>query len=487
MIKDKELRKFYFLLLIYIVLSILIFDPKLNTGGDNARYVILAESLSRFKGYLDLNLPGSPPHTQYPFGFPVLLVPFIWLFGKVFVVLKLIPFICGVGALVFFYLLMRRLLTDNWMYPILVFIFTPLLLEYNHWLFSEMPFIFFSLGALYFFSRYRESKKFFYLGALCAVFTYFIRTAGITLIVGITLALLYKREWSRLIIFAIIFLVPFVLWQYRSARIPQEWSYFHQLLSRDPYNPGLGTVSFGDMMNRIGTNFFLYLLTIFGLSLMPKLTGQFFFGLVGVIVLAAVIYGLIRRGKKLDVIDFYLIFSLGLLLLWPSVWSGDRFLLPLLPLLVFYLFYSLIIIFKRFKLRYGIMIATGVIIFLNLFSIVPSFGKGYRTRYPIDYERYFSVCSWAKNNLPKGAVVMARKPEFVYIISGHQAILYPFTFDRSKIEAKINEADYILLDNFMWTGTTRKYLWPVIEQQPERYSIVYQTPRPEFYLLKVVK
>ncbi len=485
--KNNEHLKIYLLIIIYAVLSVVLFDPKLHTGGDNVRYLILTESLSRFKGFLDLHLPGTPPHTQYPFGFPLLLVPLFWIFGKNVVILKLVPFFCGIGALWFFIQLMRRLLVKEWLYPALAFIFTPILIEYNHWLFSEMPFLFFSLGSLYFLTRYRERALFFILGSLFAVYAYFIRTAGITLILGIAVSLLYRRDWKKLLLFAVIFLVPFGLWQYRNSRIPQEWSYFQQLVAKDPYNREAGIINFYDFITRIRENLSLYLFNIVGSAFFPVISMQFVQGLIGLIFLVCFIAGFIIRRRILDFIDFYIVFALALLLAWPRVWSGDRFLLPIMPILLFYLSFSLARLFDQLKLRFGLQAVIALFILINLFKIIPSLGAGFSSKYPIDYQRYFEVCKWVRENTPTGSSIVARKPEFVYFFSNRKSFLYTFSYDEDRVLKDILNADYVLLDNFMWTATTQKYLLPVVRRNVALFTVEYQTPPPEFYLLRVLR
>jgi hypothetical protein len=60
-----------------LVLSIRIYDWfQLGTYRDDATYVILAESLARGPAYGLINEPGPPGSTNFPIGFPLLLVPF---------------------------------------------------------------------------------------------------------------------------------------------------------------------------------------------------------------------------------------------------------------------------------------------------------------------------------------------------------------------------------------------------------------------------
>ncbi len=90
-------------LFIYIVLSFFLFDPKLFSGGDNAVYIILAESIVSGEGYKDMYMPDEPPHSQYPFGFPIMLSVPILIFGTNIILLKLLLLLTGLGSVCFMY------------------------------------------------------------------------------------------------------------------------------------------------------------------------------------------------------------------------------------------------------------------------------------------------------------------------------------------------------------------------------------------------
>ena len=107
--------------------------------------------------------------------------------------------------------------------------------------------------------------------------------------------------------------------------------------------------------------------------------------------------------------------------------------------------------------------------------------------YTLDWRRYFETIDWVKQNIPKDQVIMARKAEFVYLLSGHKSFVFPYTTDFVKMRQSIDQADYILLDQFFWTGTTRRCLVPALQQEPNRYQIIYQSGPPEFYVLKIKK
>ena len=141
-----------------------LFDPKPHTGGDNASYIILAESVLRTgDGYSDNITPGPPkPHTQYGFGYPLLLSPLVWLFGRNVVILKLFSVVLAVGSVAHFSVLLERLLPPLACAGLtLAAALNPVIVDYSHWILSEIAFLFFSLLSLYLLlrSEYPDSKN----------------------------------------------------------------------------------------------------------------------------------------------------------------------------------------------------------------------------------------------------------------------------------------------------------------------------------------
>ncbi|HSG81565.1 MAG TPA: hypothetical protein VLC48_04910, partial [Gemmatimonadota bacterium] len=89
---------------VHVFLAALLFDPKPFIGGDNAGYMILAESLESGQGYRDLYLPGSPRHVTYPPGYPVLLTVARYFGGSLFTY-KLLSMLFSTGSVVLLFLL----------------------------------------------------------------------------------------------------------------------------------------------------------------------------------------------------------------------------------------------------------------------------------------------------------------------------------------------------------------------------------------------
>uniref|UniRef100_A0A7V1EIL3 Glycosyltransferase RgtA/B/C/D-like domain-containing protein n=1 Tax=candidate division WOR-3 bacterium TaxID=2052148 RepID=A0A7V1EIL3_UNCW3 len=499
MAKNKEFKIWLFFL-IYTTLSALLFDPKLFTGGDNAVYIILAESITTGKGYKNIYLPEQPPHTQYPPGFPLLLSIPILIFGKNIILLKLMIFLTGLGSLLFFYLIIKEYFKEYSKIFTLVYLSIPIFINYNHWILSEIPFLFFSLGAIYFLLKFCHKRQLsiFLVATFFAIYAFFIRTAGISLILGFVLFSIIKKEYKYLIIFLILFLIFFIPWEMRNASIPDNTGYIKQLLAKNPYQMELGTVGFSDFMRRIWDNLLLYSFTILPSTILPILNYKFLPGLSGLIFMLFTITGFILRLKKFTILETYFIFGIGVLLAWPGVWSSDRFLLPLIPLVLIYIFSGLIWIQNRLKIKNFALVILGLLIVLNVISIIPQaktavsqnldYMKGNRfAGYTIDWRRYFEVIDYIRKNIPEDRIIMARKPEFVYLLSRHKSFCYPFTTNRNEVRESIKKVDYIIFDNFRWTGTTLRYLLPVIQEHFEDFETIYKTNYPEFLLLRVKK
>jgi len=497
---DKRKQILWLLIILYVILSVFLFDLKPFIGGDNARYINLARSMLLGKGYRDITHPDEPRYTLYPPGFPALLMPVIAIFGANIPILKIIPMLCGLGAFIFFIFIAQILFPKTWIYPAVTALASPILLLNGHWLLSEIPFVCFSLGGLYFFYQYQKDKRALpaILFTFFSIYAFLIRSAGITLIAAIALFLIVSKNYKMLFIFLAIFLVLFIAWTLRNASIPGTNTYDYWFLKKNPYLDESPRIGLNDFINRIIFNFKTYTLSIFPTSVLSSLTNPTVLALSGIALTALVISGVIRRLKAFTFLDWYLIFSLVIIITWTETWTSERFLLPIIPILFIYIYFGLSWISEKIKSKYLIPVITGCILIVNMITIVKlsattitenmQYLRGDRyAGYSPDWRRYFETIDWAKKNIPENRVIMARKPEFVFLFSGHKSFVYPYTTDPDKMRASINQADYVLIDNFSWTGTTRRYLLPVLQSEPDRYEVVYRSRPPEFYVLKVNK
>lgn len=486
---------FWVFIVLYILFSLLLFDPKLFTGGDNAVYINLAQSLVHGKGYKDLNKPGEPGHTQYPPGLPLLLSLVMLVFGKSVIAMKFFIMLCGVAAFYLFYLISRRVFKDNFFLACAAYLLVPIFISYNHWILSEIPFLLANLAVIYFILRTEEGKKIFYYPAfLCTVFAFFIRTPGIALVMAVLAYLIVRRKYRELLIFSALFLVLLIPWLIRNAHYSQTGGYIDQFLAKNMYQPDLGRIGIADFLGRIFNNFRAYIFAILPQSLFSAITAKPLLFLLGLLSTTLLGYELYNRRREWSIFEFFLIFGFPLQLIWPAVWTSDRFLLPLLPVMIIYLLLGLIRLSARIKylipaLSIFFILVNTLAIFAQARAAVTNNRAYLRGDHYAGYEpvwrRYFETIDWIKKNIPDDKIILNRKPEFVYLLSGHKSFIYPFTTNSDKMQASINQADYILLD-YCW-NTTPMYLIPALNKEPDKYEVAYRTRPPEFYVLKIKK
>ena len=255
----------YISLLLNIILCLLLFDPKPHTGGDNASYIFLAESILDISSpYADNISPGEvKPHTQYPFGYPLTLAPVVAFFGRNVVALKVVSLLmislCVILSSLLFKDKMSLLFASLFTFAIAV---NPTFVEYGHWILSEATFAASAILSLFLMEKFEENpgdrkrSKFFILAILAMVYTAHIKTVGLVLVIAGVFYLTVKRRWKHLSIFVLLTVMLVSPWMIRN-RInydPKAIGYDKQLLMKNPYSPELGDIGVSDFIVRIGKN-----------------------------------------------------------------------------------------------------------------------------------------------------------------------------------------------------------------------------------------
>jgi hypothetical protein len=495
----KKNRFLLFFLLGYLVLSVLLFDPKISSGGDNAVYMILTESMISGKGYRDIHLPEEPHHTLYPFGFPLLLVLPMLIFGRNVFIFKLLILLAGLGMMYFIYAIGRHLFKEKINIMLSFCLSIPIFTVYNHWILTEIPYLCLSLGAVYFFLKAStDNRILYYISFFLATYATFIRTVGVALVISMVLILILKKQFKYAGILAVMFLLIFIPWQTRNAGISHEAGYIEQLLAKYPYDLELGVVGFSDFVRRVWNNLIFYSFLIIPTTMMPIIkSGMISIG-VGSFLVMVTVLGLITRLRKMSVIELYFMLSCVILLAWPTIWSSKRLLLPFLPLFIIYFYYGLVWLGKKVKFRHLIYVITVIFLVFNVISLLGEANRSFTDNisyirgdkyagYRVQWRHYCETVDWVGQHISKNCIIMARKPEFVYIMSGHKSLAYPFSTDSAIVKTAIEQSDFIIFDNVYQKSMARRWLLPVLEQDPEKYRIVYNTEELDFYVIRVLK
>ncbi len=501
-------------LAVQALLSALVFTPAPHTGGDNAGYVTLAYSLAQRGTYQELWDPAEPPHTKYPPVFPLLLGGLIAVGVKGWVGLKSVSFAATLLAGLFAFLWARGrggLLMGAGVALLLAL--SDGVLYYSRWILSDPLFLALTLGALWALekgarpasaagspappapagARDRPGKGvgppgpepfWLALGFALAVLAYFTRSAGLPLVAATLLWLGWGKRWKALAGCAAAFAVPAFLWWLR-GKVQGGSAYVAEFWLVDPYRPELGRVGPPGLLLRVWENLASYVTNLIPEGIVG-LEGPFLAPLGLLLTLLALLGWLRSRGRGRWVGDLFFPLYFGLMLLWPVVWSGDRFALPLLPFLLLYAGSALIWLMEKRSPVLGQGVVGVGFLLLALPALGSWAGESASARgcaetaragdpwacYPSAIREYVALARWSGENLPDGAVVVTRKPRIFFVLSGIKARSLPLTTDPDAFLERAREGGgrYLTMDR--WDGLAGYYLPPVLQARPRAFCAV---------------
>ena len=489
------LRKHAVLILLAWTVGLFVwgFDPKVDLNGDNVAYYSLATAMNEGRGYCQVNEPGCPPDKHFPPGYPALLSLAMRVSADP-VFLKAVN-----GALLAGGVLLAWGVALRLGFPPLLALGTAMLLPANAHLLrsattmmSEIPFLFWSLLLLFLLLGLPEDDRrpwrrpVFWGAVLAAAAAVYTRTAGVSLLFGAVLFLAVERKRAAAGIFALAVSLLLLPWQLRNAMVPGGDSYADQLLMVNPYRPELGTVDAAGLLARFWENLVRYAGTEIPSGMLPFLGESAVAGWVaGIALVALAAVGLKALPRRRSLVGFVLLGSFGVLLLWPPVWTGPRFMLGVLPLLVALAVWGATTLVRRFA-GTDAPAWPCVLAVLLLFTLgdVRAMAKA---DYSAPWRNYKALAEWVGANVPKDAVVVARKPTLFWLWSGRTTTCYRLTVDDRELMAHLDSvgAGYVVLEQLGYASTARN-LVPAMERNAERFAPVVATRPPVTALYRLL-
>jgi|GEM_PF-94524 hypothetical protein len=507
-VKDKYIL-LGILAIVFTLVYVSTFDPKLDLNGDNATYLSLAKRISEGLGYSNVSSTGIlTPSSHFPPGYSFFLS--IFMFSGIN---NLIFFKCLNGLLLFtsllglFYLV--RKITDNISLAfssVLLAIFCPSVLHFSSIVMSEMLFLFCSVVffvSLLLYDRQPECRikafwtsPWFYVSIISVIAAYYIRAVGAALIFGLVIFYLFRKEWLQTLSAiggSVLLILP---WSLRNAVHGIESRYFGTIMTVNPWRPELGSISStGEMVNKMIVNFDETVIKGFKEILFPFMTIDYetrsgFWAIIGgLIIVAIVFYGAWNLKKLRWAMITYLFGQIGLFMLWHGG-NGSRYVVPLAPVLFicFYvgLFYMVNLkVKKQSKLMHNIPYAF-LLFLLPIYPSVKAQASIAKEPYPPAYENYFTIAKEMDRQSLKNTVCCCRKPElFSYFADNIYAVNYKYTLDPNELIKDLvdKNVDYVILEQLGYSSTGR-YLYPAIRANMNLFTLVWQLPNPDTYLLK---
>ncbi|MEQ9167881.1 MAG: hypothetical protein RLO12_16590 [Fulvivirga sp.] len=477
----------------FLFASIYTFDSKLALLGDNASYYSLGKSIAQGEGYVDISKISKSPNNHYPPGYPVIISTFL-IFSESIVAIKVLNEIFLAALLWLVFLLVTKI-SESYILGFVITltaIFNSHLLFYSSLIMSEIPYMFFSLLAIYFYGRinfegnYWKDKNWIIV-VLATIMAYYVRSLGIALLAGFCLHMLLNKRIKLMGAFISAFVIGALPWFIRGQSMGGA-SYMNQLKLINPYNPGLGDASMSDFIDRVLNNFSRYVtreipdsIFTFGPDYRAPISGATW--VFGLILLILIGYGIYKTNKYRWTLVGYLLGTFGILMIWPEVWIGVRFIVPIIPILFFGLFNGILQL-KRSMAEKSALQYLGLGLLLITASSFVKLHETAKAPFPPAWQRYFEVAQWMKNN-ENGKVVGCGKPSLFYTYAGDNFTMrYKFTQDAAELLAHLErqKVDYVVIDQVY--GNTLQYLLPAVRQYPNRFEQVLHLKNPDTFLLK---
>ena len=476
------------LALLHLVLALAVFDPTVFTGGDNAAYLSLAHSLLERHSYTTIWEPLQPAHTQYPPVFPAMIALGLLLGVKSWVGIKLIVVLCSTAAVALTYLWLRRRRRPALALGVgLLVALSPGVLALSHQELSDVPFWALAMLALWAFERLgRRERLRLALGVAAVVLAYFTRSAGLPLVLAALAWLAWRRRWRQLAILAGVIVPLAFLWWLR-GKLTGGSVYAQLFWYVDPYRPAAGTIGITELFHRVFANERAYLGSALPILLAEQAQPLLVF--ISYVVALLAIFGWVVRLRRPQVAEFFFPLYVGLLLVWPEVWAGERFLLPAYPLLLAYAGDGASRLLRRFERRAVAPLGFAAAVLLALIAIPAlrsdaSAGSLCREEFisgngmaclDTPWQDFFEIAAWSRGSLPRDAAVFSRKPRLFYVYSGRTGLDVPRTQDPKEFlkEAQANRIDHVLVDRL--GGLTLEYFGPIFTAHPDAFCLVQAT------------
>jgi len=429
-------------LIIGTIFSLVLFDTKVSLSGDDCDYVIAADAFWKYLTY-----PGS--HGAL---YPIVISPFVGLFGVKIILLKFLSVIFMIAAIWFFYKSFEKHVPAIILIPALALVcLNPHVLFFASYTYSEPLFMLFQSLIFFFFTKYfvqqehagtlREDwKKYLILVAaiVCAGFT---RTIGFCVTGVLMLYFVIRGDWKRLLIFSAFFAVIIGLLY---TVVPVNSSYtFGGLLAKNVYNPEAGQEDFAGLCKRVAENSNVYLggflFKYLGFrSYSPEpLEPKPMLSVLAYIMFAVSLIAVFKKNKALLLAGLYAgVMMFVTFFLMHTIWSQDRLTMVYYPFTVMFLLGGLYYLLKIKSISHlkpvyfialiALFLGTGFHLYKKAGQNLPVIQQNLMGNdlygLTADWENFIKMSRWADKNLPKDAAIVSRKPSISYIYTGRNFV-----------------------------------------------------------------
>lgn len=420
---------------ITLLVSLLLFDPRISLSGDDSAYIIRAYDFIHSFTY---------PTYQGPM-YPMVLSLFVSIFGISLVPLKVFSLISMLGFVYLFFIAFRSRIPSTLMAIVLMAVsINSFILYYASQTYSEAFYMFVQMLLVFVFFKWfidireavnlKQDIKRHLLLALCLLAITLTRSVGFSAVFAVIGYFILRGQWKNLLYsvaaFGMLFIVfqgvKYILWGESGLQFSSQGS---GLLNKDYYTPQAGKEDLVGLLKRFLDNSNQYLskhfLFIFGFRAISATStvNPFLTVLLYAVALAALAFSYFRNKylffTGLLAGSFILVTFIAL----QAKWDQSRLIVPSAPFLLLILasFFYYLSKIKNLKILQVAIPIMALIVFVQSLSSVAAAIKNNKEisgRFgglTPDWKNYLKASEWAAANLPADAVIACRKPSISFV------------------------------------------------------------------------
>jgi hypothetical protein len=489
--------------------------PGVRTGEDDAEYISLARALRQGQ-YTQQWRVDAPVESRYPPGYPALLAVWGGVTGDNFHALAALTVVLSVATLLLLFVLLRKRFDERVaLASTIVLALNPTLVAYGGAISSETAYTFFTIAGLLMLTlaegRPATSAEtgsaanaqqpptlrmaWLITALIAAILAALTRSIGVTFIAAVGLYLMVRRRWKAAATFAVasaLTVGAWLLWTAFAGDQAMSSSYMTDLRAM----PGTSELPFARRVAH-----FIAMYATLGLSFSlgtPTIPGTpIDNAVIALVTGASLAAGVWAFLKRWPVAAFYLLGYVGLLAIW--VWYQERFLAPVITLVVPAILMGCTALVRRLDTRWATPAAAVLAVVLASSGAVRSLARAAQAsrcdrsvEMPADdclrsdQASFFAALRYVRSNLPEDAIFLTAKTAALHFYTGRRTVGYSRSMDvpQDSFLSKLREkgAGYILLATLHQTEP--RNLAPFVEANCGGLALVEKFP-PRTYLFRV--
>ncbi|HYX07907.1 MAG TPA: hypothetical protein VE912_14345 [Bacteroidales bacterium] len=435
-----QMKFFWVFMMLATIFSLLLFDKRVSPGGDDSMYIIRAYDFIHKFVY---------PSYQGPL-YPIVLSPFVLIFGVNIIPLKALSLVFIIGSLFFFFRAYRNRIPASLLIPVFILIsINAHILYYGSQTYNEAFFMF--LQSLFFIVVFKKlidndpenlplksTYKGFLLTGLMIVLLGYTRSIGYASLFAVMGYFILKKKWKSLLyifgsfilFFALFHFIKLALWDHAALDFKGQAA---GLMRKKFYSPAAGNEDFAGYLKRFVGNSNMYIsrhfYVLLGLrpdrlvTMKPVLT---------IFTYLLFILGLFKVARKNNYLFFTGIYA-GLFcfltfFILQEIWGQSRLIIPYFPLILLFLLATVYYFVQQKKLK-SLSFLIILIPLILLFSDFIRLHEKVKEQQKIhsiydgltpDWVNFIKMSEWADKNVKADDVIASRKPSISFVYgNGH--------------------------------------------------------------------